>query len=450
MQIINPATEAILGEYYEHSEEQVSWFLDLVQEGYQQWSVQTMQERGKCMLKLASLLREHQEHCARLITLEMGKPIKQSRAEIEKCAQGCEYYASYSEKLLAPHANPSQKGIITFEPLGIILGIMPWNFPFWQVLRFAVPTLMAGNGILLKHAPNVPGCAKALESLVEAAGFPRHLLKVLFISNEHVEKVIEDKRVKGVALTGSDRAGTSVGAIAGKALKKSVLELGGSDPFLVFDDVDIEACAEAAVNARLQNCGQSCIAAKRFIVVETCYEHFCDEVLKRVKKINIGDPLIEETELGPLAREDLLKNLERQVQVSLKQGCSLLHGGKRLEGKGFFYEPAILDNISKDMPVYREETFGPVFVMLSVKDAEEAIALANDSPYGLGASIWTRNEALAKHIAKKLEAGIVCINTKTVSNIQLPFGGVKRSGYGRELSQFGITEFVNIKTIMSN
>jgi succinate-semialdehyde dehydrogenase/glutarate-semialdehyde dehydrogenase len=450
MQVINPANNKLIRDYPVQSTDEVKKRIRQTHEAFLIWSKLTFEKRSEPMKRLGAILRAKIDACALLMTEEMGKPIEQSKSEVLKCASACDYYAANAAELLKPESKvvDSRKSVISFEPIGVILGIMPWNYPIWQVFRFGMPTLMAGNGIVLKHAPNVSGCALLIEALVKEAGFPEHLLNALLIENDSVPDVISNELIKGIALTGSEGAGVSVGGNAGKALKKCVLELGGSDPFIVLEDADMNNCVRVAVNARLQNCGQSCIAAKRFIVVESLYDRFCQEIKKQIEKYKVGDPLDNTTEMGPLAREDLLKNLERQVNESIAKGAKLLHGGKRLDREGCFYEPTLLKNVQKGMPVYHEETFGPVFAVISVKSTEEAIKVANDSSFGLGASIWTKDTKLAEEVAGKIEAGMVCVNDKTVSNIQLPFGGCKRSGHGRELANYGIKEFVNIKTVV--
>ncbi len=444
MKTINPATGKLVQEYQEHSD--IAKRIGLAQSSFKEWSGKTFSDRAACMKKLAGLLRQKGEECARLMTVEMGKPVRQARTEVLKCALCCDYFADGAEKFLKEETVDASS-FIAFEPLGVILGVMPWNFPFWQVFRFIAPTLMAGNGVLIKHASNVSGCALAIEALVEEAGFPKHLLKVLLISPDRLKEVIEDERVKAITLTGSEKAGMSIASLGGKALKKTVLELGGSDPFIVLEDADMKACAETAINARMMNNGQSCIAAKRFIVVESRLEEFCSRVIAGLKDYKIGDPLLEETEAGPLARSDLRETLEQQLKRSLDLGADLLYGGRRLEGEGYFYQPAVIARVKRGMSVYEEETFGPLFAVITVKDAEEAIHTANDSRFGLGASVWTQDLEKGKKIAKKIEAGMVFINAQTSSKVELPFGGIKQSGYGRELSHYGIKEFVNIKSI---
>lgn len=452
MKTINPAFNQPLQEYSEYSVEEMEARLQLAHHTFPTWAQTSFKERAKCMFLLAKALRAEIASLSQLMTLEMGKPITQAEAEIEKCATVCDFYAENAESFLQEEriVTEAQKSVIRFEPLGLILGIMPWNFPFWQVFRFIAPTLMAGNTILLKHASNVSGCALAIENLVKKAGFPNGVFKVLLTPPSSVQKLIEDDRVKAVTLTGSEAAGIAVGAAAGKALKKTVLELGGSDPFIVLEDADLNVCVPKAVRARLNNAGQSCIAAKRFIVVQSLYDNFCKELVQQVQKVKIGDPLERDTEMGPLARKDLVDSVESQVQQSVAKGAKLLYGGQRIAREGFYYQPTILADVKEGMPAFDEETFGPVFAIIKARDTEHAIALANESSFGLGASLWTQNLAHAEQIASQIQGGSVFVNTQTVSNIHLPFGGVKRSGYGRELSHYGIKEFVNIKTIYIN
>lgn len=442
MKSINPSNGELIREYAAHTPREIASRIARVAER----PGKSIAERALCMKKLAALLRAKMEECARLMTLEMGKPITQARTEVLKCAMACDYFAEHAAKFLQEELTDAggSKSYVTFQPLGVILGVMPWNYPFWQVFRFAAPTLMAGNGVLIKHAPNVTGCMLAIESLVAEAGLP---LQALLITPEGLKGVIEDPRVQAVTLTGSPRAGRSIAALAGQALKKSVLELGGSDPFIVLEDADMARCASTAVAARMINNGQSCIAAKRFIVVQSRFEQFCRLIIEKLQRFKIGDPLLEETEAGPLARADLLDTLEAQLKESLEQGAHLLYGGKRMERDGYFFLPAVVSNVKKGMRVYEEETFGPLFALIAVKDSEEAVQVANDSLYGLGASVWTQDRAAGERIAARLETGMVFLNAETSSKVQQPFGGVKQSGYGRELSHYGIKEFVNIKSI---
>lgn len=449
IQSINPATEEIIENYPELSEDEVDAKLDVAHRAFEAWKCTSFDFRRERMLELARLLRSNKENLAQIATVEMGKPITQSRAEVEKCAWVCEYYANEAERILQPEkvdADGSESAI-HFDPMGVIFAIMPWNYPYWQVFRFIAPAAMAGNVGVLKHASNVPGCALAIEKLFEKADFPEGVFQTLLMSASKVEHVIQDSRVAAVTLTGSETAGKKVGAQAGEALKKSVLELGGSDAFIVLEDADVEEAAKVGAQARLQNCGQSCVAAKRFILVESIAEKFLSAFKKEFENIKVGDPMNEETQMGPLVNAGSLKEIESQVQNAIASGAELLTGGKRLDQKGFFYAPTILKNITRDVPVYDQEVFGPVALVIIVEDEQEAVRIANDVPYGLGGSLWTRDIEKAKEVASKLETGGIFINSMFKSDPRLPFGGVKKSGYGRELSHYGIKEFVNIKTV---
>lgn len=386
------------------------------------------------------------------MTLEMGKPITQSRAEIEKCAWLCEFYAEEAKLMLAPEVikTEAKKSYIRFDPLGVVLGVMPWNFPFWQVYRFAVPALAAGNGAVLKHASNVPQCALKLEELFVRAGFPKGLFKTLLIDAETSDKLIESDAITAVSLTGSTPAGASVAMHAGKQLKKCVLELGGSDPFIVLKDADINLACKTALLARTINTGQSCIAAKRFILEQPIAAEFEEKMVEHFKTLVVGNPMEEKTTIGPLAKRDIRTTLVKQVNDAIGKGARVLTGGHLIHGKGYFFEPTLLTNITPEMAVYREEVFGPVMTIFTVKNAEEAVNLSNASEYGLGASVWTQNIAHAEELAAQIESGFVSINAMVKSDPRLPFGGVKKSGYGRELGSYGIKEFVNIKTVVVN
>jgi succinate-semialdehyde dehydrogenase/glutarate-semialdehyde dehydrogenase len=446
---VNPATEEVLARFDPFTPEQVDRALDEAQDAFMAWRDRSVAERAVPMRRLAALLRERADRYGRLITMEMGKPIAEAKAELEKCAWGAEHYAENAARYLADEVieTSAKRSIVAFEPLGIVLAVMPWNFPFWQVIRFAAPALMAGNAALLKHASNVPQCALAIEEAIRDAGFPEGLLRTVLVAGSAIEPVIGDPRIRAVTLTGSSDTGSRIAALAGRALKKSVLELGGSDPYIVLADADLVAAAKVGARARNQNTGQSCIAAKRFIAVEPIARDFERLFAAEVEALRVGDPLDAKTQIGPLARADLRDTLERQVRDSVRMGARLLTGGERGSGKGWYYEPTVLADVTEDMPVFKEETFGPVAAVLRVRDAEDAVRVANDSAYGLGANLWTGDLALGEALARKIESGSVFVNGMVASDPRLPFGGVKRSGYGRELSSYGIKEFVNIQTI---
>jgi len=446
---LNPATEEVIASFEPFTSAQVEGAVADAQRAFVVWRERSIAERAKPMRALAEVLRRRHDEYAKLITLEMGKPIAESRAEIEKCAWGCEFYAENAARFLAdePVSTNAKRSLVAFEPLGVVLAVMPWNFPFWQVIRFAAPALMAGNGAVLKHASNVPQCALAVEQAFASAGFPQGLFRTVLLSGSAVEPLIADDRIRAVTLTGSSDTGSRIASLAGRALKKTVLELGGSDPFIVLPDADLDAAATAAVKARNQNAGQSCIAAKRFIVAEPVAADFEKRFAAAAASLTVGDPMDARTQVGPLARADLREALERQVDASVRMGARVLTGGSRREGRGFFYAPTVLADVTEDMPVFREETFGPVAAVLRVRDADAAVRVANDSAYGLGASLWTRDLALGEAVARRIESGSVFVNGIVASDPRLPFGGVKRSGYGRELSSFGIREFTNVQTI---
>ena len=446
---INPTTEEVMRTYDELSDAEVERALAQAHAAYQSWRGTSFAHRASTLKKAAAYLRSHKEELARLATLEMGKPITQAEAEVEKSAWGCEYYAENAEQMLADeHIKATGRdSYVAYSPLGVILAIMPWNFPFWQVFRPIAPAVMAGNALVLKHASNVPQCALAIERVMCEAGFPEGLFRTLLISGKRTLRVVEDPRIRLVTLTGSDDAGSQVAAAAGRHLKKTVLELGGSDPYIVLADADLDLAAKVGAVARNQNNGQSCIAAKRFIVVDSVAEAFEHRFVDAVSALKVGDPLERSTNIGPLARNDLRDALDRQVQASIGQGARVALGGARGTGRGYFYQPTVLLGVTPDMAAFREETFGPAAAVIRVKDDAEAIRFANDSPYGLGASLWSNDLDKAQQLARQIESGSVFINGMVASDPRLPFGGVKRSGYGRELSLFGIRELVNIQTI---
>ena len=446
----NPATGEEIKQYEEMTSSEVQDIIARAHETFLAWRETSFEERAERLRKAAEILREDTEHFAKTITQEMGKPIAQARAEVKKCATAFDYYAEHGAEHLAPEVieTDASKSYISYQPLGVVLAIMPWNFPFWQAVRFAAPTLMAGNAGLLKHAENVTGCALALEELMERAGFPEGLFRTLLIQVDAVEEILDNPKVAAATLTGSTRAGKAVSSQAGQHLKKTVLELGGSDPYIVLEDADLDATVEACATSRLQNSGQSCIAAKRFIVVEPLANAFQDRLLEKMKARKMGDPSQEDTDLGPQARPDLRDTLHEQVTKSVDAGAELLLGGELPGGPGAFYPPTLLTNVHKGMPAYDEEVFGPVAAIITAKDEEDAIRIANDTAYGLGAAVFTQDQAKGEKIAaEKLQAGNCFVNAFVKSDPRLPFGGIKNSGYGRELSKLGIHEFVNIKTV---
>jgi len=447
---INPATEEVIKDFDELSAEAIEQKLALAQSTFEAWRETSFDERASLMKKAAQNLRNTSDDLALIMTREVGKTLAASKAEIEKCALTCDYYAENAAKFLAKEIveTDGSQSYVRFDPIGIVLAVMPWNFPLWQVFRFAAPALMAGNVGVLKHASNVQMSGEAIEKVFIDAGFPEGAFLNLAIGSPKVEAIIRDDRVKAVTLTGSEYAGSQVAKTAGEEIKKTVLELGGSDPFIVLADANIEEAAAAAVTARMQlNAGQSCIAAKRFIVEESVIEQFTERLKIVVEKLVVGSPEASETTVGPLASEQMLKDVERQVNDSIKAGAQLICGGKRTGGKGYFYEPAVLTNVTKGMPAYDEEVFGPALPVISIKDADEAVVVANDSCYGLGATIFSADVGVAQKLASKIDSGAVFINSPVKSDPRLPFGGIKKSGYGRELSHYGIREFVNIKTV---
>jgi succinate-semialdehyde dehydrogenase/glutarate-semialdehyde dehydrogenase len=418
-------------------------------EAFAQWRGTPFAERGRLMRGAAAILRKNRDSLTRLMAIEMGKPVTAGEQEVEKCAWTCDYFAEHAAAMLANEtvATDAAHSYVRYDPLGLVFAIMPWNFPLWQVFRFAAPTLMAGNVALLKHAPIVPGCARAIERTFREAGFPTGTFCTLFLSNEQAAEVIAHPVVRAVTLTGSGRAGQAVASGSGRALKKVVLELGGSDPFIVLEDADAQSVAKAAAAARCINSGQSCIAAKRFIVVKSIAEDFEYHLAEAMRGFKAGDPLDRQTQLGPLARLDLLENLDGQVRRSIDGGARLVCGGGRIARKGFFYEPTVLSDVRPGMAAFDEETFGPVAAVVEARDTDDAIALANHSRYGLGASVWTTDIQRAEALAGRIEAGCVFVNGSVKSDARLPFGGIKESGHGRELAAIGIREFVNAKTV---
>jgi succinate-semialdehyde dehydrogenase / glutarate-semialdehyde dehydrogenase len=447
---INPSTGEVLSRYEEMTTDAVNDTIGKVHDAFLAWRAVPITERSRVMRSAAQILRSRAAEYARLMAQEMGKPVRDGAAEAHKCAAGCEYYAEHAAQLLSPEPaeTEARKSFVTFNPLGVVLAVMPWNFPFWQVFRFAAPGLMAGNAAVLKHASNVPGCALAIEEIFRKAGFPENLFRTLLIGSRQVEAVIEHPRVHAVTLTGSGPAGRAVASKAGAMLKKTVLELGGSDPYLILEDADLDIAADVSTRGRLVNSGQSCIAAKRFIVIEKVQRDFEERFVKRMKAVRMGDPLEEQTAVGPLARHDLRDALHRQVQASISKGARCLLGGTIPNSRGAYYPPTVLTDVRRGMPAYEEELFGPVAAIIAVKNEEEAIATANDSAFGLGGGVITRDLARGERIAaERIESGIVFVNEPVRSDPRLPFGGVKESGYGRELSGYGIKEFVNIKTV---
>lgn len=450
IQSINPANLQVIKTYHSMLPSEVNNIVDLTNSAFEEWKDTSFSHRTKLMMKAAAVLKKNKEDYSRLMTLEMGKPITQSRAEVDKCAWVCEYYAENAEKFLTDEliSTDASKSFVTFQPLGVVLAVMPWNFPFWQVFRFAAPGLMAGNAGILKHASNVSGCALAIEEVFREAGFPENLFRTILVPSSQMEEVITNEKIKAVTLTGSVPAGKSVAKTAGSVLKKTVMELGGSDPYVILEDADLEMAADTCVTARLINGGQSCIAAKRFIIVEEIYDKFEKLFVEKMKSKKMGDPFDESNHIGPQASVPLRDELHQQVAKSIELGAKLLLGGKIPELKGAWYPPTVLTNVKKGMPAYDDELFGPVASLIKAKNENEAIEIANDSIFGLGAAVFTRDVKNGEKIAKeKLQAGCCFVNAFVKSDPRLPFGGIKESGYGRELSSFGMREFVNIKTV---
>ncbi|MFI7018311.1 NADP-dependent succinic semialdehyde dehydrogenase [Streptomyces sp. NPDC050164] len=452
---VNPANGETLKTYEAMGEEEIGRRLQLAEATFRTYRTTTFDERARLMRKAADLLDEDQRDIARVLTTEMGKPVQQSRAEAAKCAKAMRWYADHAEELLAAE-EPSDTDVkdsgasrvrVRYRPLGPVLAIMPWNFPLWQVVRFAAPALMAGNVGLLKHASNVPQTALYLEDLFHRAGFTEGCFQTLLIGSAAVDDILRDERVKAATLTGSEPAGRAVASTAGEMVKKTVLELGGSDPFVVMPSADIDRAAQVAVTARVQNTGQSCIAAKRFIVHTDVYDAFAERFAEGMKALQVGDPMAEDTEVGPLSSEQGLRDLEELVDDAVRSGAEVLCGGERPDGPGWYYAPTVLAGITREMRIHREEAFGPVATLYRAADLDEAVLIANDSPFGLSSNVWTRDEAEVDRFVRDLEAGGVYVNGMTASHPAFPFGGVKRSGYGRELSGHGIREFCNITTV---
>ncbi|HZX88848.1 MAG TPA: NAD-dependent succinate-semialdehyde dehydrogenase [Reyranella sp.] len=446
---INPATEAEIARFDLHSDADIDAALSGAVKAQAQWRLVPIGERVELLRAMARVLRSGKDRYAAMITAEMGKPLPEAEAEIEKCAWNCDFYADEAPRYLADEIIPSNatESAAVFDPLGVVLAIMPWNYPFWQFFRFAAPAFAAGNGAILKHANNVPGCAMAVEEVMRLAGCPDGLFRTLLIDSGSVAGLIADDRIAAVTLTGSTEVGSIVAAQAGKALKKQVLELGGSDPFIVLADADIEEAATVAVKARYINVGQSCINAKRFIVEESVADKFVAAFVAGVARLKVGDPIERDTNIGPMARANLRAGLHDQVTRTLHAGATLALGGAPVNRPGFFYAPTVLDHVTPDMAAFREETFGPVAAITRVKDVDEAVKLANATEFGLGAALWTRDIARARTLARRIDAGAVFVNGMVASDPRLPFGGIKKSGYGRELGVYGIKEFVNVKTL---
>jgi len=447
---INPSNGEIIHEYEEMTREEVASIIDRAHEAWSGWRRRTFADRAALMRRAGQILRDRKDEYGGLMAREMGKPLRQGAVEAEKCAWVCDYYADHAEAFLARETveTDARKSFVTFNPLGIVLAVMPWNFPFWQVFRFAAPGLMAGNAGVLKHSSNVMGCALAIEDVFRAAGFPDELFRALVIGSGRVDPVIADPRIAAVTLTGSEPAGRAVARRAGEMLKKTVLELGGSDPYVVLEDADVEKAADTCVSSRLVNSGQSCIAAKRFIVVRAVRELFERRFVERMRAAKVGDPMANDTEVGPMARVDLRDDLHDQVRRSIDAGARRLLGGEIPNGNGAFYPPTVLTDVRPGMAAFDEETFGPVAAIISAEDEKEAIRLANRSSFGLGAAVFTSDTARGERIAaEELECGSCFVNGLVKSDPRLPFGGIKVSGYGRELSHYGIREFVNVKTV---
>ena len=446
---VNPATDETIKTYREMTPQETAAAVEQAHDAWIAWRRTSFAERATPMKKAAEILRQRKEELARLMAMEMGKPLKQGIAEAEKCASGCDYYADHAEAHLASEIieTAASRSYVAFDPLGVVLAVMPWNFPFWQVFRFAAPALMAGNAGVLKHASNVPGCALAIEEILVEAGFPTGIFRTLLIGSKQVKAVIEHPLVRAVTLTGSTPAGKAVAAQAGAVIKKTVLELGGSDAYIVLEDADLELAVNTCVTSRLINSGQSCVNAKRFIIAEPLVAAFTERMVAAMRTKKMGDPLAEGTDIGPQARTDLRDELHAQVTSSIAKGATLLLGGEVPPGKGSFYPPTVLGDVKPGMPAYDEELFGPVAAIIKARDEVDAVRIANDSIFGLGAAVFTKDVARGERLARDLEAGCTFVNTLVASDPRLPFGGIKEAGYGRELGSYGIREFMNVKTV---
>ena len=446
---VNPATGDIVRNFDPHSDADIDLAIERASAAFSEWRHASFAQRSRLMLRAAEILEEEKQNFARTMTLEMGKLLRAGVEEAEKCARGCRFYAENAERFLAdePHKTSANSSFVHYQPLGVILAVMPWNFPFWQVFRFAAPALMAGNVAILKHASNVPQCALAIEDIFERAGFPDGVFQTLLIDSNKVARILEDARVAAASLTGSVGAGSSVASVAGKHIKKTVLELGGSDPFIVMPSADFDRTLDTAVKARTINNGQSCVAAKRFILHERIADEFERRFVEKMKSLKVGNPMDESTQVGPLSTEQGRDLLEQQVNKSVQMGARVLCGGKRLDRPGWFYEPTVLTNIPKGSPAHNDELFGPVASMFRARDLDDALRIANDTKFGLGSSLWSNDENERRKFIDEIQAGLAFINGMVASDPPIPFGGVKQSGYGRELSEHGIREFVNLKTV---
>lgn len=447
---INPTNGKVLKKYPTLKDRELEEVLQGAEFAFDINRTSTPIIRANRLLELQEEIEKHKEELAHLITVETGKPVRESLAEIEKCKLVCSFYAENAATFLADKqiVTDFRESTVQLSPEGIILGLMPWNYPFWQVFRFAVPTITAGNSVIVKHSPNVPQCALAIEKLFKDAHFPEGVYQNIFATNEQISTLISDRRIQGVALTGSVKAGENIGEQAGKQIKKCVLELGGNDAFIVLADANLKEAASIAVKSRMQNTGQSCIAAKRWIVEKSVMEPFLAIVKEQIQELQMGDPRKMETDIGPIARKDLMDNLVDQIQRAKTAGAKVWMGGEKVKGNGFYFQPTLLTDVKPGNPAFEEEFFGPVAVLIEAQNVHNAIELANDSEFGLGASLWTTDLAKAKRLARQIETGQVFINEMVQSNVHLPFGGTKKSGIGRELGSFGITEFVNVKTVV--